>query len=107
MFSFLGDAFFTFSLQAYPYANHTGVVPNPIKLDVDLYFKVIVVTQSAAPNLDLFIEKCFSSANADPYAPDPTNFDLIVDGYVFAGNENSETSFSLLIILIARGTCKI
>ena len=91
MFSFLGDAFFTFSLQAYPYANHTGVVPNPIKLDVDLYFKVIVVTQSAAPNLDLFIEKCFSSANADPYAPDPTNFDLIVDGYVFAGNENSET----------------
>jgi len=75
-----GNAFFTFSLQAYPYANHTGVVPNPIELDQYLYFKVYVDTQSANPNLDLFIVKCFSSSSADPANANANNFDLIVDG---------------------------
>ena len=83
MFSLLDDAFFTFSLQVFPYANHTGVVPDPIKLDVDLYFKVSVDTQSDNPNLDLFIVECFSSANRDPdEVPDATNFTLIEDGYL-------------------------
>ena len=89
MFSLLDDAFFTFSLQAFPYANHTGVVPDPIKLDVDLYFKVSVDTQSDNPNLDLFIVECFSSANRDPYVVDATNFLLIEEGYVLEGNEHS------------------
>ena len=90
MFSLPGNAFFTFSLQAFPNADHTGVVPSPIKLDEYLYFKVYVDTRSANPNLDLFIVKCFSSANIDPDAVDATNFDLIVEGYVLAGNEHSQ-----------------
>ena len=89
MFSLLDDAFFTFSLQAFPYANHTGVVPDPIKLDVDLYFKVSVDTQSDNPNLDLFIVECFSSAHRDPNVADATNFLLIEEGYVLEGNEHS------------------
>lgn len=87
MFSPLDDAFFTFSLQAFYYANHTGDVPNPVALDQYLYFKTYVDTQSDNPNLDLFIVRCFSSRSANPLANDPSEFDLIVDGYVLAGNQ--------------------
>ena len=79
MFFLVDDAFFTFSLQAFPYENHTGIVPNPIKLDEYLYFKVTVDTQSLNPNLDLFIVYCFSSSSVDPDSND-NKFDLIVDG---------------------------
>ena len=64
-------------------------MPDPIKLDVDLYFKVSVDTQSDNPNLDLFIVKCFSSARREPNIGDATEFDLIENGYVLAGNEHS------------------
>jgi len=79
MLSLLDNAFFTFSLQAYLYENHTGVVPNLIKLDEYLYFKATVDTRSSNPNLDLFIVYCFSSSSDDPDSTD-NRFDLIVDG---------------------------
>jgi len=74
------NAFFTFSLQAYLYENHTGVVPNLIKLDEYLYFKATVDTQSSNPNLDLFIVRCFSSSSGNPDDANVNVFDLIVNG---------------------------
>ena len=79
MFSLVDDAFFTFSLQAFPYENHTGVVPDRIKLDEYLYFKATVDTQSLDPNLDLFIVQCYSSSSENPDEGD-NKFNLIVDG---------------------------
>jgi len=78
MFS-LDNAFFTFSLQAFPFANFTGVVPDPIELDEYLYFKVYVDTQSANPNLDLFIVECYSSSSNNPFST-VNRVNLIVDG---------------------------
>ncbi|XP_078350192.1 ZP domain-containing protein-like [Oculina patagonica] len=74
-----GDAFFTFSLQAFLNDDLTGAVPNPIALNTTLYFKALVETQSANPNLDLFPVRCWSSKSADPWVADG-DFDLIVDG---------------------------
>ena len=81
MLSLLDKAFFTFSLQAYLYENHTGVVPSPIKLDQYLYFKLEVETQSTSPNLDLYIVKCYSSSSPDPDSF-TNRFHLILEGYV-------------------------
>ena len=78
----LGTGFFTFSLQAFYFANFTGDVPNLVKLDKTLYFKATVVTQSSASNLDLFPEHCWSSKSSDPMAmeDDDGKFDLIKKG---------------------------
>lgn len=73
--SFLGTGVFTFLLQAFYFANHTGDVPNPVALNQILYFKAKVVTQSSASNLDLFIERCWVSKSAND-----GNFDLIIQG---------------------------
>ena len=78
-FSSLGTGVFTFSLQAFYFPNHTGVVPSPVALNQTLYFKAKVVTQSSASNLDLFIEHCWSSKSSDAISNDG-NFDLIKKG---------------------------
>lgn len=70
---------FTFTLKVYNDLAHTIDVPNPVALDQTLYFEVMVETQSAAPNLDLFLEKCWSSKSNDAQSMDG-KFELIVDG---------------------------
>ena len=54
-------AFFSFTLEAFEDVTHTKTVPNPVALNKTIYFKATVVTQSAAPNFDLFPVKCWSS----------------------------------------------
>ncbi|XP_078350308.1 uncharacterized protein LOC144635104 [Oculina patagonica] len=61
-----GSSAFHFSLHAFYYQNHTGAVPTPVALNIRIYFKAYVLTQSADPNLDLFLEQCWSSSSADP-----------------------------------------
>ena len=63
--SSIGGGNFTFTLKVYNDPAHTIDVPNPVALDQTLYFEVMVETQSAAPNLDLFLEKCWSSKSND------------------------------------------
>ncbi|XP_020606317.1 uncharacterized protein LOC110045068 [Orbicella faveolata] len=71
--------FFTFSLQAFYFPNHTGDVPSPVELGKTLYFKANVVTQSSTSNLDLFPEHCWSSRSSNPMIDDG-NLDLIIKG---------------------------
>ena len=79
LLSFLGNGTFTFSLMAYMNAAHTQSVPNPVALDVEIFFKAKVETQSGAPNLDLFLEECYSSKSNDPDLADG-KFSLIKKG---------------------------
>ena len=79
LLSFLGNGTFTFSLMAYKNAAHTLQVPNPVALDVEIFFKAKVETQSGAPNLDLFLEECYSSKSDDPDSTD-NKFFLIKKG---------------------------
>ena len=76
-----GTAFFTFKLEAFYYSNFTGEVPNPVELGNLLYFKAMVETTSAAPNLDLFPVHCWSSKKAEPNSVDG-KITLIKDGQV-------------------------
>ncbi|KAJ7318457.1 hypothetical protein OS493_037936 [Desmophyllum pertusum] len=75
-------AFFTFSLQAFSFPNHTGVLPNTIELNTTMYFKVLVDTQSSAPNLDLHLVKCWGSSDSDSSnsSSSSSNVILIEDG---------------------------
>ena len=79
LLSFLGNGTFTFSLTAYEDAAHNQLVPNPVALDVEIFFKAKVETQSGAPNLDLFLEECYSSKSNDPDLADG-KFSLIKKG---------------------------
>ena len=79
LLSFLGNGTFTFSLMAYKDAAHNQLVPNPVALDVEIFFKAKVETQSGAPNLDLFLEECYSSKSNDPDSTDG-KFSLIKKG---------------------------
>ncbi|KAL9952511.1 hypothetical protein ACROYT_G039779 [Oculina patagonica] len=60
-----GNAFFTFTLDVFADDAFSAPLPHPIALDVPLYFKALVKTQSAAPNLDLFPVSCWASSSAD------------------------------------------
>ena len=79
LLSFLEDGVFTFTLEAYEDDAHTTPVPDPVALDVEIYFKAEVKTQSATPSLDLYPVRCYSSESNDP---DDTgaNFTLISNG---------------------------
>lgn len=63
--SSIGGGNFTFTLKVYNDPAHTTNVLNPVALDQTLYFEVTVETQSAAPNLDLFLKECWSSQSND------------------------------------------
>ena len=65
--------------MAYENAAHTLPVPNPVALDVEIFFKAKVETQSGAPNLDLFLEECYSSKSDNPDSVDG-KFSLIKKG---------------------------
>ena len=79
LLSFSDDGFFTFSLMAYMDDIHRTPVSNPVDLDVEIFFKAEVETQSNAPNLDLYPVRCYSSQSNNP---DDTgaNFTLISNG---------------------------
>ena len=62
-FYFLGNAFFTFTLDVYEDENFAIAASSPIALDQTLYLKALVVTQSDAPNLDLFPVSCWASSS--------------------------------------------
>ncbi|PFX16429.1 ZP domain-containing protein-like [Stylophora pistillata] len=73
------DGEFTFSLNAFTDAAHTVPVTGPLDLNVDIYFKAEVTTQSSAPNLDLYPVSCNSSKSYDPDSTDG-RFTLITNG---------------------------
>ena len=79
LLSFSDDGFFTFSLMAYLDDIHRTPVYGPVDLDVEIFFKAEVETQSNAPNLDLYPVRCYSSQSDNP---DDTgaNFTLISNG---------------------------
>lgn len=64
------SAFFTFTLNIFHDADFSTTLVNPVKLDQVLYFRALVVTSSAMPNLDLFILSCHSSKQNDPDSND-------------------------------------
>ncbi|KAJ7369437.1 hypothetical protein OS493_039005 [Desmophyllum pertusum] len=72
-------AFFTFTLGVFSDAAFNTAVSSPVALNQTLHFKAEVVTQSGAPNLDLFPVECYSSKSDNP---DSTvgRFTLIKDG---------------------------
>ena len=72
-------AFFTFTLNAFYDAGYSQSVPNPVALDKTIFIKAMVVTQSGAPNLDLFPVKCWSSRSVDPHVANG-DFTLIENG---------------------------
>ena len=76
-----GNAYFTFELQAFSDSGYTLPVPDRVALDLTVYFKALVVTQSGAPNLDLFPVHCWSSQSFDPASP-AGKFTLIENGLV-------------------------
>lgn len=78
-FSSVGGGNFTFTLKVYNDPAHTTNVLNPVALDQTLYFEVTVETQSAAPNLDLFLKECWSSQSNDAQSMDG-KFKLIEKG---------------------------
>ena len=80
--SILEEGAFTFSLKAYEDEGHTQMLSGSVKLDVTIYFKAEVETQSNAPNLDLYPVRCYSSQsdNADDTG---ANFTLISNGWEF------------------------
>lgn len=73
------DGEFTFSLNAYTDAAHTVPATGPLDLNVDIYFKAEVTTQSSAPNLDLYPVSCYSSKSDYPDSTDG-RFTLIRNG---------------------------
>ena len=77
--SFSDDGVFTFSLMAYMDDAHKIPVHVSVDLDVEIFFKAEVETQSNAPNLDLYPVRCYSSQsdNADDTG---ANFTLISNG---------------------------
>ena len=79
LLSFLEDGVFTFTLKAYEDDAHTTPVPDPVALDVEIYFKAEVKTQSATPSLDLYPVRCYSSKNRDPSSSDG-KFTIITNG---------------------------
>lgn len=74
-----GQGIFTFSFKVYLDDAHSIDVSNPVALDKTLYFKVMVETQSAVPNLDLFLEKCWSSKSNEAGSSEG-KFKLIENG---------------------------
>ena len=65
--------------MAYQDDAHTTPVPDPVALNVEIFFKAEVETQSNAPNLDLYPVRCYSSQSND--ADDTgANFTLITNG---------------------------
>ena len=65
--------------MAYADDAHTTPVTDPVALDVEIFFKAEVETQSNAPNLDLYPVRCYSSQSND--ADDVgANFTLILNG---------------------------
>ena len=65
--------------MAYADDTHDTLVPDPVPLDVEIFFKAYVETQSSAPNLDLYPVRCYSSQSND--AEDTgANFTLITNG---------------------------
>ena len=65
--------------MAYADDAHTVPVPDPVPLDVEIFFKAYVETQSNDPNLDLYPVRCYSSQSSD--ADDTgANFTLIRNG---------------------------
>ena len=79
LLSFLEDGVFTFSLMAYMDDAHKIPLYGSVDLDVEIFFKAEVETQSNAPNLDLYPVRCYSSQSDNP---DDTgaNFTLISNG---------------------------
>ena len=65
-----GSAFFTFTFGIFHDADFSTPLANPVELDKTLYFRALVVTSSAVPNLDLFILSCHSSKQNDPNSDD-------------------------------------
>ena len=65
--------------MAYGDDAYSTPVTNPVALDVEIFFKAEVETQSNAPNLDLYPVRCYSSQSNNP---DDTgaNFTLIRNG---------------------------
>ncbi|KAJ7369436.1 hypothetical protein OS493_039004 [Desmophyllum pertusum] len=59
-------AFFTFTLGVFSDAAFNTAVSSPVALNQTLHFKAEVVTQSGAPNLDLFPVECYSSKSDNP-----------------------------------------
>ena len=65
--------------MAYMDDAHKIPVYGPVDLDVEIFFKAEVETQSNAPNLDLYPVRCYSSQSND--ADDTgANFTLISNG---------------------------
>ena len=65
--------------MAYGDDAYSSPVTNPVALDVEIFFKAKVETQSNAPNLDLYPVRCYSSQSND--ADDTgANFTLIRNG---------------------------
>ena len=65
--------------MAYADDAHSTPVPDPVALDVEIFFKATVETQSSDPNLDLYPVRCYSSQSND--ADDTgANFTLITNG---------------------------
>lgn len=86
-----GQGIFTFSFKVYLDDAHSIDVSNPVALDKTLYFKVMVETQSAVPNLDLFLEKCWSSRSNEAGSSDG-KFKLIENG---CGNSDKSDDATL------------
>ena len=79
LLSFLEEGVFTFSLMAYMDDAHKIPVYGSVDLDVEIFFKAEVETQSNAPKLDLYPVRCYSSQSND--ADDiGANFTLILNG---------------------------
>ena len=65
--------------MAYMDDEHKIPVYGSVDLDVEIFFKAEVETQSNAPNLDLYPVRCYSSQSSD--ADDiGANFTLIRNG---------------------------
>lgn len=82
LFSFLStldEGDFTFTLTAYSDSGHTTAVSGSVDLNVDIYFKAEVTTQSSGPNLDLHLVSCYSSKSSDGASTDG-KFILITNG---------------------------
>ena len=79
LLSFLEDGVFTFTLEAYEDDAHTTPVPDPVALDVEIYFKAEVKTQSATPSLDLYPVRCYSSKEREPSSSE-SKFTIITNG---------------------------
>ncbi|KAL9952525.1 hypothetical protein ACROYT_G039793 [Oculina patagonica] len=86
------NAFFTFTLDVYTDDAFFVSPPAKVALDVPLYLKAEVVTQSAAPNLDLFLVSCWASSSAAVDSGD-NKVTLITDG---CGKDSEDTVNTLV-----------